>query len=313
MTTPPSQGYGLPQAAQSRLGHDLQAGAASTAFLSHGDFLTLRQIGLDPIAAVVGLSVMHIGGLQFAGAKQAMELETYSNAISMGQRTAMSRMQEEAGTLGADGVLVDHMNQRYIGEEHEYQWAGTALRFVPSPGVLRTGSGQPFVFASTVPVLYQMMRAGYIPVTYGVGVSVYHVPHRSMRQAFGQTFQNTEVPLFTDAWYTAREIAVSRLQAFVEQQGADTLLGMSVNMEADAFGEHTAEFRVTGHGWRRAPGLEQMIPSIDLTPEAIIARGLMVTGPETRSVATTPAAPSAAAPPVTPPPPATPAPQPPLG
>jgi uncharacterized protein YbjQ (UPF0145 family) len=309
MTTPPSQGYGLPQAAQSRLTHDTQPGAAATAFLSHGDFLTLRQMGFEPLAGVVGLSVMHIGGIQTAGYKQAVELEVYSNAISLGQRTAMARMQEEAGTLGADGVVIDHMNERYIGEEHEYLWAGTAVRFVPSPGALRTANGLPFVFLPKLPVLYQMMRAGYAPVTYGIGVSVYHVPHRSMRQALGQTFQNTEVPLFTDAWYTAREIALSRLQAYVEQQGADLLLSMNASMSADAFGEHTAEFRISGDGWRRAPGLEQIIPAVDLTPEALIARGLLVTGPETGTqTAPAAAAPPAAAPPEAPAPPQAPAP-----
>lgn len=282
MSTPPSQ-YGLPQAAQSRLGHDRQPGAAATAFLTHAQFLTLRQMGLEPIAAVVGLSVMHIGGIQLAGYKQAVELEVYSNAISTGQRTAEARMQEEAGTLGADGVLVDSIQQRRIGEEHEYTWAGTAVRFTPSPGSLRTANGLPFVFLPGVSLLYQMLRAGYAPVTYGLGVSVYHVPHRTMRQAFGQTFQNTEVPLFTDAWYTAREIALSRLQAVLEQQGAEIVLDMNIDMEADAFGEHTAECRVTGHGWRRLPGLEQIVPTIDLTPEAIVERGLLVTGPETNT------------------------------
>jgi uncharacterized protein YbjQ (UPF0145 family) len=299
MTTPPSQGYGLPQAAQSRLGHDTQAGAASTAFLGHGDFLTLRQLGFEPIAAVVGLSVMHIGGIQLAGYKQAVELEVYSNAISMGKRTAAARLQEEAGTLGADGVFVDEVSERSIGEEHEYALSGTALRFVPSPGSLRTVNGLPFIFCTTASVLYQMMRAGYAPVTHGIGVSVYHVPHRSLRQALGQTFQNTEVPLFTDAWYTAREIAVSRLQAFMEQQGAELILGMNMTMNADAFGEHTAEFRVGAQGWRRVPGLEQMIPSIDLTPEALIVRGLLVTGPETRSGASS--SPMAPPPPPAPP------------
>jgi uncharacterized protein YbjQ (UPF0145 family) len=302
--TQPAQSYGLPQAAQSRLGHDRQAGAATTAFLSHGDFLTLRQIGLEPIAAVVGISVMHIGGIQLAGYKQAVELETYSNAISMGERTAAARMQEEAGTLGADGVLVEGINRRRIAEEHEYAWSGTAVRFVPSPGALRTPSGLPFVFLPNNIVLYEMLRAGYAPVFYGHGVSVYHVPHRTMRAALGQSFQNSEVPIFTDAWYTAREIALARLQALLEQQGSEMILGMKIDMEADAFGEHTAEFRVSGHGWRRVPGLEQAIPAIDLTPEAIIARGLLVTGPETQGPLSQSAAPAAAAEAAPPPPPA---------
>jgi uncharacterized protein YbjQ (UPF0145 family) len=269
----------IPQAAQSRLAHDREAGAARTAFLPAGDYLNLRQIGFEPIAGVVGLSVVHIGGLQMAGYKQATELNVYSNAITIGLVDAAGRLQEEAGTLGADGVIVHQIDERHIGEEHEYAWSGTAVRFGPSPGVLKTASGLPFLFAHSTQMLYQMMRTGMAPVTYGYGVCVYHVPHRSLRQAMGQTFQNAEVPVFTDAWYTAREIALAKLQGEMEQQGAELVLNMKMAMTADAFGEHTAEFRLSGSGWRHVEGLQQAVPVIDLAPEALIEHGLTVMGP----------------------------------
>jgi uncharacterized protein YbjQ (UPF0145 family) len=268
----------LPQAAQSRLAHDREAGSARTSFMSAGDYLNLRQAGFEPIAGVIGLSVVHIGGVQLAGVNQAMELGVYSNAITIGLVDASARLQEEAGTLGADGVLLHEIDERSFGEEHEYAWSGTALRFVPNPGALRTASGLPFVFAHTTQMLYQMMRVGMVPVIYGYGVCVYHVPHRTMRQALGQTFQNAEVPVFTDAWYTAREIAIARLQGQMEQHGAQLVLNMKMSMAADAFGEHTAEFRLAGSGWRHVEGLQQAMPAIDLAPEALIERGLMVTG-----------------------------------
>jgi uncharacterized protein YbjQ (UPF0145 family) len=269
----------LPQAAQSRLAHDRDAGAARTSFLGAGDYLSLRQAGFEPIAGVIGLSVVHIGGVQVAGFNQASELGVYSNAITIGLVDASARLQEEAGTLGADGVFLHEMEERTLGEEHEYAWSGTALRFVPNPGALRTASGLPFVFAHSAQMLYQMMRAGMAPVIHGYGVCVYHVPHRTMRQALGQTFQNAEVPVFTDAWYTAREIAVARLQGTMEQHGAQIVLNMKMSMAVDAFGEHTAEFRLSGSGWRHVDGLQQAMPAIDLAPEALIERGLLVTGP----------------------------------
>lgn len=269
----------IPQVAQNRLAHDREAGAARTAFLSAGDYLNLRQIGFEPIAGVVGLSVVHIGGIQLAGYKQATELGVYSNAITIGLIDAAGRLQEEAGTLGADGVIVHQIEERHIGEEHEYAWSGTAVRFETSPGVLKAASGLPFLFAQSTQLLYQMMRTGMVPVTYGYGVCVYHVPHRSLRQAMGQTFQNAEVPVFTDAWYTAREIAVAKLQAQMEQHGAQLVLNMHMAMTADAYGEHTAEFRLSGSGWRHVEGLQQAMPVIDLAPEALIERGLTVIGP----------------------------------
>jgi uncharacterized protein YbjQ (UPF0145 family) len=281
-TTPPQQQQlAIPQVAQARLAHDAQPGAAATAFLSFPEYLTLRQMGLEPISTVVGLSVVHLGGIQVSGYKQAVELEAYSQAISLGVLSAAGRMQEEAATLGADGILLQYVEERGIGEEeHEYSWAGTALRFTPSPGGLRAAGGLPFVSNATVQTMYQMMRIGLAPVTYTMGVSVYHVPHRSLRQALGQTFRNTEVPVFTDAWYSAREIAMSRLQGQMERQGAQLVLQIKMQTNADVFGEHTAEFRFWGHGWRYVEGLARMIPAVDLSPDALIERGLLVTGSE---------------------------------
>ena len=300
-----NQRLALPQAAQSRIGHSTQGGAARTAFLSYGEYIALRQIGFEPLAGVVGISVVHLGRPQLSGFKQAMELEVFSQAIGMGLFAAMGRLQEEAALLGADGVLVHDVEVRRIHEEHEYYYSGTALRFTHSPGSLRTTNGLPFLYSapiahcgastdgrfpaydmqlqsqgriSAVMALHQMMRLDMAPVTGGYGICVYHVPHRSMRQALGQTFQNTEVPQFTDAWYTAREIAISRLQAYLEQQGSEIVIDMEVTKEADFFGEHTVEFRVRGMGWRRLEGLSRLLPAIDLRPSAIVERGLQVIG-----------------------------------
>jgi uncharacterized protein YbjQ (UPF0145 family) len=268
------QQLSIPQIAQTRLSHSSQPGASKASFLAYSDYLTLRQMGFEPIAGVVGISVVHIGGVQFAGLKQATELEAYSRALSMGRYDARVRMQEEGGLLGADAIFLDSFNIRKIAEEHEYVYGGTALRFNPRPGALRTANGLPFMFSGSVMTLFQIMRTNLTPVTYGYGICVYHVPHRSLRQALGQTFQNTEVPVMTDAWYTAREIALTRLQAVLEEQGSDTILGMNLEVEADSFGEHTATFRIGGQGWRHVDGLAEMMGPVDFTPAAQLAQGL---------------------------------------
>ncbi|MFN2517681.1 MAG: heavy metal-binding domain-containing protein [Jatrophihabitantaceae bacterium] len=270
---PPS----IPTAAQGRLHHSAQPGAAVTSFLTYSEYLMLDQMGLEPIGAVVGLSVMHLGRIQLAGITQAVELEAYSQFLSAGRLAAIGRMQDEAAALGADGIITQTVvtERRFDAEEHEYSIRGTAVRFRPQPGALRTPSGRPFVFVLAVQTLYQMLRVDMAPVSYGYGVCVYHVPHRSMRQAFGQTFQNVEVPMFTDAWYTAREIALSRLQAMHEQQGAQLVMADVVE-EAEAFGEHTAEFRAFGTGWVRREGISQLIPPMDATVAGLLANGVYV-------------------------------------
>jgi uncharacterized protein YbjQ (UPF0145 family) len=278
MTTTEPQPSSLPAVAQSRLAHDNQGGAAATAFLEYADYLNLGQMGFEPIAGVVGIAVVHLGRVQLGGYKQAIELEVYSQGIGMGIYASLGRLQEEARLLGADGVIVDNFEERRVGEEHEYTFSGTAVRFAPRPGALRTTGGLPFIHGDGVICLYEMMRLNLAPVTFGFGVCVYHVPHRSMRQAMGQAFQNTEVPQFTEAWYSAREIGLSRLQSYLENQGAELVLNMDILKEADFFGEHTVEFRVTGMGWRRFAGLSQLVPEVDLRPAALIEKGLVVIG-----------------------------------
>ena len=267
----PQQQLSIPQVGQSRLSHIAQNGAR-TSFLAYGDYLPLRQMGFEPIAGVVGISVVHIGAVQLAGYKQSVELEAFSNALSMGRYDARVRMQEEGGLLGADLVFVDSFDIRRIAEEHEYVYSGTAMRFTPRPGALRTANGLPSMYHGGVMLLLQTMRTNLVPVTYGYGVCVYHVPHRSLRQALGQTFQNTEVPVFTEAWYTAREIAMSRLQGICEEQGSDTILGMNLEVEEDSFGEHTATFRIGGQGWRGVEGLAESLGPVDFMPTALLSQ-----------------------------------------
>jgi uncharacterized protein YbjQ (UPF0145 family) len=263
----------LPQVAQSRLQH-IAAGGATAARLAASDYLTLDGAGIEPISVVMGLSVVHRGKLQLAGVRAATELDVYSKSVTMGLHNAVERMRLEAAALGADGVKIDSWyHQHFDGEEHEYSVVGTALRFLPRPGALRTPAGTPFVAYCTPTVLAQYLRAGLCPVDWQRHVCVYHVPHRSLRQTIGQTFQNSEVPLFTDAWYTARELALSRMQQGLEQSGAQLLLDVGLGWEWDVFGEHTVEVRANAEGWRRLPELTQLVPAADFTAPALTHHG----------------------------------------
>ena len=264
----------LPAAAQQRIDRITQGGAPAVSLSSYGDYVMLDEMGLEPVGAVVGLSIVHIGRIQLTGIKNPMELETYSNALTLGILNALSRVQEEARLLGADGVLLTSVDRNNFDmEEHEYAVKGTALRFRPQPGALHTPTGAPFVCPTSVMTLYQMARRGLAPVAVGFGVCVYHVPHRSMRQAVSQTFANLEVPVFTEGWYTAREIALSKLESQLQGLGAQLILNVDVQQEAEAFGEHTSEFKAVGAGWHRHPEIQQLIPEIDLVPPALVERG----------------------------------------
>jgi uncharacterized protein YbjQ (UPF0145 family) len=268
---PPSQAggpVGIPAPGKARVARVAQGQGAVSSFNGYAEQEILNQIGFDPLAVVMGISVIHRGGLQVTGLRQPTELDVYSRAISMGLLNALGRLQQEAAEAGADGVIItDVQQQSFDGEEHEYSFQGTAVRFRPQPGAMRTAGGQPFVSNSPLLVLHNMLRRGVVPVTFGYGVCVYHVPHRNLRQTIGQTFQNVEVPVFTEAWYTARELAIGRVHGQLEQNGAEMILDVSLTTSEHA--EHTTEFRVSGQGWARRPELEQHVPDLDL---AVIAR-----------------------------------------
>jgi hypothetical protein len=137
-----------------------------------------------------------------------------------------------------------------------------------------------------------------------------------MRQSMGQTFQNAEVPPFTEGWYTARETALGRLQAKAEMARSQVVLGTEVSELAGVHGDHSIEFVADGAGWVRRPDLINLVPRPDLASIALMEKDLMVTNnyevPEQRQPTAPPNPPTAPPnPPMAPPnPPVAPANQP---
>src|SRR3954469_10548725 len=75
-----------------------------TSDLSTSEFLLVKEAGFDPIGLVVGSSIYHIG-YQRAAWSQNQEMTVLSQAMYHARELAMSRMEEEADALGADGVV----------------------------------------------------------------------------------------------------------------------------------------------------------------------------------------------------------------
>ncbi|MBO0882377.1 MAG: hypothetical protein J2P17_18990 [Mycobacterium sp.] len=275
----PQQPADLPPAAQWRLQHSFQQGAAKSSLLGPSGFVLLDELGFEPVGAAMGIAVMHVGGIQVTGWNTPQELEVYSNALTFGTDLAITRLREEAAGLGADGVLLDTTvtRERIMGSEYEYQITGTAVRFRPKPGALRAPDGGPFTCVTSVLTLSQMMSRGWFPTNIAYGFCVYHMPHRGMRQAIGQSFQNTEVPAFTESWYTARELALGRMQAKAEMARSHVVLDTEVNDAGDVHGEHSVEFIAYGAGWVRRHDLIGVVPRPDLTSVALMDRELMMT------------------------------------
>jgi len=161
---------------------------------------------------------------------------------------AMARMEEEAATLGADGIVGVKLE---IGA---YAWAGDALEFTaigtavkaPDGSDFRTVRGKPFTSDLSVQDFYKLHEAGYVPAELVLGNCVYHVAHQGWGQSIGQYGINCELPNYTEAIYEARELAMSRMQAEAEAHGAEGIVGMQIVEKNHVWQPHVIEFLAIG-------------------------------------------------------------------
>ena len=241
----------LPESAGGRLA-ETAAGKCFTSDLSVDEFVLVRESGFVPLGLVMGSSMYHVG-LQMARWSQSVELQNLSQAMYSGRELAIERMVAEATQLGADGIAgVDLRMVAYVGGEDvmEFLAVGTAVRSEKAPGSFREASGRPFSSALSGRDFFKLMRYGWVPTGLVLGSCVYHVAHQSIRQAMQQMGKNVEMPLYTQAIYTARELAMSRMQSDAERSGAAGIVGVAVTEHPHAWGEHAVEFLAVGTGVR---------------------------------------------------------------
>src|SRR5256886_4347307 len=112
---------------------------------SVNEFLLVKESGFEPLGLVLGSSIYHIG-FQQAGWNQNQELDVLTQAMYHARELAMTRMEEEADQLGADGVVgvrLEVGRHEWGGELAEFVAIGTAVKH--SEGELhRAPSGRPF-------------------------------------------------------------------------------------------------------------------------------------------------------------------------
>ena len=96
----PKSVEGIPESGVERLEQNRQG--LYTSDLSVNEFMPIAEAGFDPVGLVVGSSIFHIG-IQVAGPTKSRELDTLSQAMYSARHLAMTRMEEEADQLGADG------------------------------------------------------------------------------------------------------------------------------------------------------------------------------------------------------------------
>jgi len=258
MATNPSD---LPEAALARLRQSATAaGGLFTSDLTVNEFVLVRESGFDPLGLVVGSSIYHIG-FQQAQWRQNQEMQVLTQATYHARELAMSRMEEEADQLGADGVVgVRLIVNRYDwgADLAEFMAIGTAIRH--HEGVShRVHDGRPFTSDLSGQDFWTLYRSGYRPVGLVMGNCVYHVAHQTLGQYMRTVGQNQEMLNFTQAMYDARELAMERMQAEAAERKAHGIVGVRIDERSHGWGSHVIEFFAVGTG---------VVP-VDTTPPAL--------------------------------------------
>ena len=241
--TPPGD---LPEEAEHRL-EALEHGLF-TSDLSVNEFLLVKEAGFHPLGFVMGSSIYHTG-IQVRKWGESQELTKLTEAMYNARELAMTRMEEEATELGADGVVGVRLDVNY------YEWGRDAAEFIAMGTAVkaengvsyRNSAGKPFTSDLSGQDFWTLMQTGYIPQGLVMGTCVFHIAHRGLAQALGSVGQNVELTNFTQALYEARELAMTRMQDEANQLGSTGIVGVRLEEKSHQWGSHTIEFLSLGN------------------------------------------------------------------
>jgi uncharacterized protein YbjQ (UPF0145 family) len=264
----PTSVEGIPESGRERLEQNREG--LYTSDLSVNEFLLVTQAGFDPVGLVVGSSIFHTG-FQLAGPTASQEMTVLSEAMYSARHLAMTRMEEEADQLGADGIVGVRLD---IGR---YEWGPNMAEFIAigtavkhRQGVLhRAPNGRPFQSDLSGQEFWTLLRTGHRPVGMVMGSCVYHVGRRGPLKTLGQTGRNVELPNFTQALYDARELAMQRMQTEAKELGAEGIVGVNLTERTHGWGSHVIEFFALGTAIIRSEDadgseIEPPVPVLDL-------------------------------------------------
>jgi uncharacterized protein YbjQ (UPF0145 family) len=247
MSYDPESTEGIPEHARERLRRMRDSGRFFTSDLSVNEFLLVKQAGFDPLGLVVGSSIYHIG-LQLRRWGKNQELDVLTQAMYHARELAMTRMEEEADQLGADGIVGVRLQvglHEWGGELAEFVAIGTAVKHAEGE-LHRAPNGRPFTSDLSGQDFWTLLSAGYRPVGLVLGNCVYHVAHQSAGTWISRVGKNREMPNYTQALYDARELAMARMQAEAEGLEAEGIVAVDLHEGSHGWGSHVIEFLAIG-------------------------------------------------------------------
>jgi uncharacterized protein YbjQ (UPF0145 family) len=237
----------LPAHARERL-QRTRADHLFTSDLSVNEFLLIKEVGFEPIGLVMGSSIYQIRP-SVTDPEHSGELASLTEALYAARGNAMTRLEEEAEALAADGVVGVRLalNLHPWGEHvAEFVAIGTAVRHGQG-APFRNRRGRPFTSNLSGQDFWTLLRSGFRPVGFVLGNCVYYVAPEEL--GFRVTNRNQELLEYTHALYDARERATLRLQVEAEELEAAGVVGVTFEEQ-----QHTWQSRVATKGRRSSSG-----------------------------------------------------------
>lgn len=251
------QAGGIPVGAERRLASIRDAGESFTSDLSTADFALCHQLGLRPLAQVMGSSIYQVGyeqgwpgeslaggGLLFGGGEgYVAEMETLSRAWNEARERSLARLAREAALVGADVVVgvelrtdVSTFGDSVSTPVIDYAAIGTAVRAPEGGAGRRARDGAPVLTELGVADYVKLVSAGLEPAGIAgwsaVFISTYgYNTAQRIRPAGGllagqECFELRE---FTAALYAARERVMAGVAEQARAAGAAGIVGVRVS------------------------------------------------------------------------------------
>ncbi len=241
---------GLPLNAMDRLREQASKQGTSAHFftsdLSVNELTLVHQVGFDPLGQVMG-SCMYQVGWQYMPAgyysnwgSSSSELTSLTHAFYEARHLALGRLQQEAQLLGATGVVgvrLEHKKYEWSSSMLEFQAIGTAIRETDAPRP--DARSKPFLSDLSGEDFWMLRQSGYRPVGIAVGNCTYYcIPgwstqNATMGSVFGGGWVNQELRDYTQAVYSARALAMDRMEIEARGVGAVGVVGADVSVEVE--------------------------------------------------------------------------------
>jgi uncharacterized protein YbjQ (UPF0145 family) len=234
---------GMPAEASDRL-----KSGTFTSDLTVDEVVCLENMEVDPLGLVLGSSIYHMG-LQWSPQNKNQELTVLSQAMYQARSLAINRMEQEAETLQADGIVgvrFDINRYEWGPDLLEFMVIGTAVRSRDPKSSLKPAHGRPFSSALSGQDLWKLRYAGYRPVRLAMGSCVYHVSNQSVKTWYGAMKGNMEMDKLTQGTYTARELAMKRMEVECTHSGGQGVVGVRIEEKSHGWLSHIIEFFAIG-------------------------------------------------------------------